>query len=171
MPGSVYVRHVADLPRESRYEGAYQRTGVVMDAANLSFVWVTPEVYEGHTDKDGQAPGHHHPFDQLVYVLEGEMRMWIGDEVHDIGPGDVCYIPRDVPHGGLPINGKPVHIMEIFAPIRTDYLYTAEHQLAFGQPEREFDGSRVDRRPMSQIRAGVRDSQLTTHRPDAEEAR
>lgn len=163
MPGSTYVRRVADLPRESRYSGGYERTGVVMDAANISFVWVAPDVYDGATDSEGHAPGHHHPFDQVVYVLEGEMRMWIGDEVHDVAPGDVCYIPRDVPHGGRPINGKPVHIMEIFAPIRTDYLYTAEHQLAFGQPERRPDGSRVDARPMSEVRGSVRDSKLTTH--------
>jgi mannose-6-phosphate isomerase-like protein (cupin superfamily) len=163
MPGAIYVKHVAELPRESRYEGAYERTGVVMDAANISFVWVTPDIYEGHTDDDGKAPGHHHPFDQIVYVVEGEMRMWIGEEVHDIGPGDVCYIPRDVPHGGRPINGKPVHIMEIFAPIRTDYLYTAEHQLAFGQAERESDGSRTDRRSLRKTRESVRDSTLTTY--------
>jgi len=158
MPGSVYVRHVADLPRESRYEGAYQRTGIVMDAANLSFVWVTPEVYEGHTDKDGQAPGHHHPFDQLVYVLEGEMRMWIGDEVSRHRTRRCLLHPAGRAARRPPDQRQARHIMEIFAPIRTDYLYTAEHQLAFGQPEREFDGSRVDRRPMSQIRAGVRDS-------------
>src|SRR5882757_7417911 len=163
MPGSIYVKHVADLPRESRRQGAYERTGVVMDAANLSFVWVQPDLYEGQTDADGQAPGHHHPFDQVVYVIEGEMRMWIGDEVHDLRPGDVAYIPRDVPHGGSPSNGKPVHVMEIFAPIRTDYLYIAEHQLADGKPERAPDGSRIDRRPLQEIRAAAGDSRLTTH--------
>ena len=163
MPGSVYVKHVADLPRESRYEGAYERTGIVMDAANISFVWVTPDIYEGSTDDQGLAPGHHHPFDQVVYVIEGEMRMWIGEEVHDLRVGDVVYIPRDVSHGGRPLNGKPVHIMEIFAPIRTDYLYIAEHQLAHGAPEREPDGSRIDRRTMRQTREAVRDSKLTTH--------
>lgn len=168
MPGSVYVKHVADLPRESRYEGAYERTGIVMDSANIAFVWVKPDIYEGSTDEAGLAPGHHHPFDQVVYVLEGEMRMWIGEKVHDLRAGDVVYIPRDVSHGGRPLNGKPVHIMEIFAPIRTDYLYIAEHQLADGAPPREPDGSRIDRRTMQQTRASVGDSKLTTH---AEQAR
>ena len=163
MPSSIYVRHAADLPRESRYEGAYERTGIVMDSGNISFVWVTPDIYAGHTDDEGLAPGHHHPFDQVVYVIEGEMRMWIGDEVHDIRAGDVCYIPRDVSHGGRPLGGKPVHIMEIFAPIRTEYLYVAEHQLAHGQPEREPDGSRIDRRSVSETRAAVGDSKLTTY--------
>jgi len=158
MPGQVYSEHVSDLPRESRIGGKYQRTGVVMDQANLSFVWLTGDAFEDVVDENGLAPGHSHPFDQLLYVIEGQLRFWTGDKVHDLAAGDVVYIPRDVPHGGRPANGKPVHLVEMFAPIRTDYLYTAEHQLAAGMPPRMADGSRTDGRDLYETAAAMGDS-------------
>ena len=158
MPGQVYVEQVADLPRDAKMGGRYQRTGVVMDAANLSFVWLTPDAFEEYVDAEGLAPGHAHPFDQLVYVIEGHLRFWTGEQVHDLGPGDVCYVPRDVPHGGRPLNDEPVRLLEVFAPIRTDYLYTAEHQLSAGKAPRMPDGSRFEDRSLYEPGVTVSDS-------------
>ena len=157
MPGMVYTGTVADLPRESRFNGKYERTGLVMDAANASFVWVQPDVFNPE-DPDALAPGHSHAFDQLIYVIQGNLRFWTGEQVNDLSGGDFVYIPANVPHGGRPSDGKPVHLVEIFAPIRTDYLYTAEHQLAFGQAVRAAGGSRADRRSIEETARSMGDS-------------
>jgi mannose-6-phosphate isomerase-like protein (cupin superfamily) len=160
MPGQVYTGTAADLPRETRFDGQYHRTGLAMDAANVCFVWLEPHAFSAYTDENGLAPGHSHPFDMLLYVIEGKLRFWTGDHVHDLDGGDFIYIPRDVPHGGMPRDDSAVHLMEIFAPLRTDYLYIAEHQLAAGQAERQPDGSRVDSRSLFDVAAAMGDSEL-----------
>ena len=82
--------------------------------------------------------------------VEGEMTMMIGPDDWELAPGDAIYIPRDVPHGSRVTKG-PVLIIEIFAPIRTDYLYFCEHQTTYGAPSRAADGTRVDERPRDQV--------------------
>jgi quercetin dioxygenase-like cupin family protein len=48
----------------------------------------------------GRAPGHHiHEFsDQLYYVIQGEMHIQLGADVHRAGPGTLVYIPKGTPH-------------------------------------------------------------------------
>ena len=50
------------------------------------------------------APGqatqpHYHPqTEEIYYILEGQGRMWIGQEYRDVGPGDAIAIPPGEPH-------------------------------------------------------------------------
>ena len=44
------------------------------------------------------AKPHHHPSEQIIMVLAGCLRMRIGDEVRDIGPGEVALILGDQEH-------------------------------------------------------------------------
>ncbi|MGH8621927.1 MAG: cupin domain-containing protein [Burkholderiales bacterium] len=41
---------------------------------------------------------HHHPSEQIILVLAGWLRMRIGAETRDIGPGEVALIPGDQEH-------------------------------------------------------------------------
>ena len=43
--------------------------------------------------------GVHDSMEQVYYMLEGEMEITLGDEVHRIGPGSCVYIPRNTLHG------------------------------------------------------------------------
>jgi mannose-6-phosphate isomerase-like protein (cupin superfamily) len=44
-------------------------------------------------------PAHvHEREDELFYVLEGEHVFTVGSEDHRVGPGDVVFAPRGVPH-------------------------------------------------------------------------
>ena len=160
MPGQVYTGTVADLPRETRFNNNYHRTGLVMDGANICFVWLDPEAFAEVAASDGSAPCHSHPFDMMIYVLEGDLRFRAGDKEHYLSGGDFIYVPRDVPHGGRPAKNAPVHLIEIFAPLRTDYLYIAEHQLGYKQAPRKEDGSRVDERSVLEAAADMGDSLL-----------
>ncbi len=44
------------------------------------------------------AKPHHHPSEQIMLVLAGRMRMRIGDEVREIGAGELALIPGDQEH-------------------------------------------------------------------------
>jgi len=44
------------------------------------------------------AKPHHHPSEQIIMVLAGRLRMRVGDEVRDIGPGEVALILGNQEH-------------------------------------------------------------------------
>lgn len=71
---------------------------------------------------------HSHPFEQVVYIVQGRMRFHIGDEVVEAGPGSVLRIPPDVEHCGEPIGDEPVMNLDVFSPIREDYRHLVEYQ-------------------------------------------
>jgi len=39
-----------------------------------------------------------HAGEEFRHVLEGHIRVWLGDEVYDLYPGDTIYHPSDIPH-------------------------------------------------------------------------
>jgi len=65
---------------------------------------------------------HHHPHEQLTYILEGESEFVIGDEVLQLKAGDVVLVPPNVPHSSKTTSAEPVLNLDIFSPIREDYL-------------------------------------------------
>jgi len=44
------------------------------------------------------AKPHHHKSEQIMVVLSGRLSMRIGNEVREIGPGEVALIPGDQEH-------------------------------------------------------------------------
>jgi pimeloyl-ACP methyl ester carboxylesterase/quercetin dioxygenase-like cupin family protein len=42
---------------------------------------------------------HHHPnAEEVVMVVQGRGTQVVGDDALDLGPGDICFIPRNTPH-------------------------------------------------------------------------
>ncbi len=42
---------------------------------------------------------HYHPdADEVVIVVKGRGTQMVGDASLDLGPGDICLIPRSIPH-------------------------------------------------------------------------
>jgi quercetin dioxygenase-like cupin family protein len=65
---------------------------------------------------------HDHPHEQLTYIIEGTCRFVIGDEVVEMAPGDLILIPPNVRHS-LEVTGKKAVLnLDVFSPIREDYL-------------------------------------------------
>lgn len=68
----------------------------------------------------------HAEHEQFGVVLQGEIEMQIGDEVVRLGPGDLYWCPRDMPHGRtLVLGDTPVSILDVFSPPREDYIQAA----------------------------------------------
>jgi len=71
---------------------------------------------------------HSHPFEQAVYIVQGKVRFHVGDEVFEGGPGSLIRIPPNVEHYAEPFGGEPVLNLDVFAPIREDYLHLVDYQ-------------------------------------------
>jgi hypothetical protein len=52
---------------------------------------------DGRADREW-APLHSHPWDELTYVLEGELEVAVGGQTGGGGPGTLVTLPRRVPH-------------------------------------------------------------------------
>jgi quercetin dioxygenase-like cupin family protein len=65
-------------------------------------------------------PAHQHPNEQTGYMVSGRMRLRIGDEEREVGPGDSWSIPVDVEHGARILEDSIA--IEVFAPVREDLL-------------------------------------------------
>src|SRR6266545_2071690 len=68
------------------------------------------------------APGEGPPLhlhvneDEVVYVLDGTMRLRLGDDTQPAATGAFVYIPRRVPHTWQNIGEAPARFLAIFTP-------------------------------------------------------
>lgn len=77
-------------------------------------------VSEMHFAPGGEGALHHHPHEQIVYVLEGEADFTLGNETRRISKGDSIYVEPDVIHGVLAIT--EFRALDLFCPQREDFL-------------------------------------------------
>ncbi len=110
--------HWDALPKEAVRPGV-KRAGFRGDDVLLVMNWLQPGM---------QTNPHRHPFEQLVYIVQGKMRFVVGDEVIEAKAGTVIRIPPDVEHYGEPIGDEPVLNLDVFSPIREDYRHLVEYQ-------------------------------------------
>ena len=74
--------------------------------------------------KPDMQPGpHSHPFEQLVLILQGRTRLHVGDEVLECGPGSMVRVPPNVVHYAEPVGDEVCLNLDVFAPVRADYLH------------------------------------------------
>ena len=55
-----------------------------------------------------RVPQHEHPFPEARWVLSGFLRVFIGDEVVELGPGDRLDLPPGTKHGYEVLGLAPV---------------------------------------------------------------
>ena len=72
--------------------------------------------------KGANLPLHAHPYEQTGYLVKGHIRLTIGDKTYDTQAGDSWTIPVNVQHGAT--IAEDAVTIEVFAPVRTDYLPT-----------------------------------------------
>lgn len=86
-------------------------------------------VFIWHADiPDGTfVPPHIHPTqDEWIYVLEGNLEVEFGDELHKAGPGDTIRMPRGIAHGIFNRSGAGATCVFGVAPARKLFdLFTA----------------------------------------------
>jgi quercetin dioxygenase-like cupin family protein len=73
-------------------------------------------------------PKHHHANEQVTYILDGALRLWVGDQVDSqndadgivVGRGELLVIPSNVPHRAIAL--EDTLDLDVFAPPREDWL-------------------------------------------------
>ena len=65
-------------------------------------------------------PVHAHPYEQTGYLVKGRLRLRIGEQELEVGPGDAWCIPLNVEHGAQVLEDSVA--VEVFSPVREDYL-------------------------------------------------
>ena len=80
-----------DLPGTLVAPGHSTAHGPTITGKELEIGWYTEPRGTG-------AKPHHHRSEQMMLVVSGRLRMRIGNEVRDIGPGEVALILSDEEH-------------------------------------------------------------------------
>ena len=64
----------------------------------------------------GGPPPHRHDFEEIFYILEGELEITFRDELHHVGPGQTVNIPANAPHGFRAVSATPARFLCICLP-------------------------------------------------------
>jgi len=64
-------------------------------------------------------PLHHHPHEQITYMLEGKLKMQIGEKEVVLESGYVQVIPSNTPHSADALTACT--LIDVFSPVRDDY--------------------------------------------------
>lgn len=67
-------------------------------------------------------PLHSHSQEQIGIVYSGKAVLRIGDEEKNVRKGDFYRIPANVPHGDTCVGEQPFVMLDIFYPVREDFL-------------------------------------------------
>ena len=79
-----------------------------------------------------QVPRHAHEHtEQLMAVVEGSVRMTIGDETRELVPGDVVCVNRGIEHELYSAHG--VTFFEALAPVPLDHVPDRERDLVLAE--------------------------------------
>ena len=62
---------------------------------------------------------HHHPHEQLVYIIRGPLQFRGGDRVFEARTGDSFVVPGGVEHQASALEDSEV--LDVFTPSREDY--------------------------------------------------
>ena len=112
---SKYILTSAHAEADSVFESEMRvHSCLLTNGEHVQLVWVKFET-------DGNYPRHSHPHEQISVMLQGRMRLTVGDEVEEIGPGDMWYAPANVPHGGELLGDDPVVFVLHGAQPRLEY--------------------------------------------------
>jgi len=80
----------------------------------------------------------HEREDELVYLLEGEIEVTLGNQKMKAVPGVMALLPRGIPHGFTNIGNKPSRLLDTILPGQFDnYFVELAALYAVGDPSEE----------------------------------
>ncbi len=95
-------------------KGVFETHAEVMDAIRKTGFWPTTFV----SGRSPELPVHHHDYDIIGYVMEGETYLLDENEERvPIGPGDRLVIPKGAWHAEGEVTGKVVYIVTVSDPV------------------------------------------------------
>jgi quercetin dioxygenase-like cupin family protein len=112
-PNAVSYYRWNDVPQEQVKPGLTRRliTGERAMVASVELV------------RGCVVPRHAHVHEQISYVLDGCLRLVVGDagaESYEVRTGEVVVIPSNVPHAAEAL--EDTRVLDVFSPPREDWL-------------------------------------------------
>ncbi|MFQ5821181.1 MAG: cupin domain-containing protein [Candidatus Heimdallarchaeota archaeon] len=118
MSTTVKIPYFIDLARSPKIQ---QMTGlettILTGLHGEQMMMVLNTTLPGHT-----VPKHSHPHEQTGMVYQGQAQLKIGDEERIAQKGDFYCIPANVPHSDTCIGEEPFVMLDIFYPVRKDFI-------------------------------------------------
>ena len=108
-----HMKNWKDLPKKPFQNGTATRQVFSGDNVMMVFNTIRP---------DFPPFPHSHPHEQLLCIIEGRCEVVVGGEVMTMGPGDIVHVPSGVHHDLKVLGNEAVLNLDIFTPIREDYL-------------------------------------------------
>ena len=65
-------------------------------------------------------PMHSHESEQMTYILQGALRVLVGDEEITVREGEVLHIPSWTPHQAEAL--EDTFELDVFSPVRRDWV-------------------------------------------------
>jgi quercetin dioxygenase-like cupin family protein len=88
----------------------------------------------------GQGPPYHihDALDEVIYVLDGTLRIRLADQVEEVTPGAFVFIPRGTPHTWEGRGDKPVRFLAVIAPAGLEAFFDTTAVAGGGQADDAF---------------------------------
>lgn len=103
------MQSIKDIPAKELVAGI---TGYYAHGKGLTFGYI--EIKAG-----ADLPEHHHPHEQITFIIEGQLDMKIGGKSCPLTAGMYYVIPSNVPHSA--IAKTDCKVIDAFNPVREDY--------------------------------------------------
>jgi quercetin dioxygenase-like cupin family protein len=110
-----YFIDLEDAPRLTQMPGL--ETTILTGLHGERMMMALNATLPGHT-----VPMHSHPHEQIGVVYAGRATLRIGDEERIVEKGDFYFIPANVPHSDTCIGEDPFVMVDIFNPVREDFI-------------------------------------------------
>lgn len=111
----LYFIDIKDAPKFQQMEGL--ETTILTGLHGEKMTMALNATLPGHT-----VPMHSHKHEQIGMVYAGEAKLRIGDEERIVKKGDFYCIPSNTFHGDTCIGDEPFIMLDIFYPLRKDFL-------------------------------------------------
>ena len=112
---SKYYIDIEEAPKFMQMEGL--ETTILSGLYGEKMTMALNATLPGHT-----VPIHSHKHEQIGMVYAGKAKLRIGNEERIVKRGDFYRIPSNTPHGDTCISDVPFVMLDIFYPIRDDFL-------------------------------------------------
>jgi mannose-6-phosphate isomerase-like protein (cupin superfamily) len=110
------------------------------------------EFFEAHTPKGAGPPLHvHEAREEAFYVVTGNFRFVLGDQVRDTGPGDFVMVPRGTPHRFVSLGDDARVVFVVSPPGLERFFREGTEMRESGRPDPEVRielAQRYDSRPV-----------------------
>jgi quercetin dioxygenase-like cupin family protein len=103
------MKPIKDIPSKEIVPGI---TGYYAHGDKHTFGYV--EIKKGSI-----VPEHHHPQEQITYIIEGQLNMTIDGNPCQLVPGMYHVIPSNTSHSAIAITD--CRVIDTFSPVREDY--------------------------------------------------